>query len=78
LKKFDDGVTKFVPDVPTGAVGPPSGTFVMPKSQADNLIRQAGGDVNKLEDLIGLERGTLGSRPFRLDVKTRGIENAKW
>ncbi|HTH54586.1 MAG TPA: hypothetical protein VL728_00985 [Cyclobacteriaceae bacterium] len=68
LSKFDDGVTKFLSDAPTGAVGPPSGTFVIPKSQADELIKQAGGDVHKLEDLLGLERGTLGTNPVRIDV----------
>ncbi len=68
LKKFEGGVTKFISDVPTGAIGPPSGTFVIPKTQADDLIKQAGGDVYKLEDLLGLDRGMLGSKPMRIDV----------
>ena len=69
LDNFNGGVTKFVSETPSGAVGPSSGTFVMPKSQADDLIAQAGGNVNKLEDLLGLDRGTLGANPVRLDIE---------
>jgi len=68
LSKFDGGVTKITSYNPTGSVGPPGGTFVLPKSQADLLIQQAGGDVNKLEDLLGLKRGDLGTNPFRIDI----------
>ncbi|MFO0478925.1 MAG: hypothetical protein ACK50L_09165 [Bacteroidota bacterium] len=46
----------------------PGGTFVLPKAKADALIQQAGGDVNKLEDLLGLNRGDLGTKPYRIDV----------
>lgn len=68
IANFDGGVTKITAQAPTNAVGPPDGTFVLPKSQADDLIAEAGGDVNKLEDLLGLDRGTLGDNPVRLDV----------
>ena len=68
LKKFENGVTKFISDNPTGAIGPPNGTFVFSKSQANDLISQSKGDVTKLEDLLGLNRGTLGSNPKRIDV----------
>ncbi len=47
---------------------PPGGTFVLPKSMADDLIAQSGGNVHKLEDLLGLKRGDLGDSPFRIDV----------
>ena len=68
LSKFDGGVTKIISYNPSGTVGPPGGTFVLPKSQADNLIAQAGGDVNKLEDLLGLNRGDLGTSPYRINI----------
>jgi hypothetical protein len=68
LSKFDGGVTKITSYNPTGAVGPPGGTFVLPKAKADALIQQAGGDISKLEDLLGLNRGDLGPNPFRIDV----------
>lgn len=69
LKQFDGGVTKIMTQAPTGTAGPPGGTFVMPSSVADDLIVQAGGDVSKLEKLLSLELGTLGSSPVRVDVK---------
>ncbi|ALO13843.1 hypothetical protein L21SP5_00163 [Salinivirga cyanobacteriivorans] len=68
LDNFDGGVTKITSYDPTGAVGPPGGTFVLPKSMADDLIAQAGGNINNLEDLLGLNRGDLGANPFRVDV----------
>jgi hypothetical protein len=71
LAQFNDGVTKFSANTPTGAVGPPSGgTFVMPKAQADALIQQSGGDVSKLEDFLGLNRGDLGNNPIRIDCQS--------
>lgn len=51
-----------------GQAGPPGGTFVMPKSVADNIIREANGSVSKLEQLLSLELGTLGDSPVRLDI----------
>ncbi|WP_156926567.1 glycohydrolase toxin TNT-related protein [Cohnella panacarvi] len=37
----------------------------MPKSVADEVIRQAGGDVSKLDELLGLNPGDLGLNPVR-------------
>jgi hypothetical protein len=70
LEMFNNGVTKFSSQAPTGAIGPPGGTFVMPKIEADVLIQQAEGDISKLEDLLGLNRGDLGVNPQRIDVQT--------
>lgn len=36
------------------SVGPPQGTFVLPKSVDDELISKSGGDVLKIEELLGL------------------------
>ena len=75
LKKFEEGVTKITSYDPTGSIGPPGGTFVLPKSQADALIKQANGDARKLEELLGLKEGDLGSSPFRIDVnKPSGLK----
>jgi hypothetical protein len=68
LAKFDGGVVKISPSNPTGNVGPPSGTFVLPKQLADDLITQAGGDVGKLEEFLGLDAGYLGTNPYRIDI----------
>jgi hypothetical protein len=70
LDMFKDGVVKFAPDAPSGAIGPPTrGTFVMPKLHADALIQKSGGDVKKLEKLLGLDEGFLGSNPVLIDVE---------
>ena len=68
LEKFKNGVTKILAVPPAGTAGPPSGTFVMPSSVADNLIAEARGDVVKLEQLLGLGRGSLGTKPVRIDI----------
>jgi hypothetical protein len=68
LAKFDDGVTKIAWAAPTRPLGPPGGTFVMPKSVADELISQSNGNVTKLEELLSLEPGTLGETPVRIDI----------
>lgn len=68
LELFEGGVTKIKASAPNGTEGPPGGTFVMPKSVADRLISESARDVSRLEDLLGLERGTLGTNPVRVDV----------
>jgi hypothetical protein len=67
LGQFDDGATKIAASAPTGVVGPPGGTFVMPSSVADSLISNAN-NIGDLEQSLGLEPGTLGSSPVRIDV----------
>lgn len=74
LDMFRSGATKIYAKSPTGTVGSPSGTFVMPSSVADDLIKQANGDVRVLEDLLGLDPGDLGAAPVRIDVSSpRGL-----
>jgi len=68
LDMFRGGATKFYAKAPTGTVGPPEGTFVMPSSIADDLIKQADGDVRILEELLGFDSGYLGDRPVRIDI----------
>ena len=67
LAQFDRGVTKFAANAPIGTVGPPGGTFILPSSVADSLIAGAA-DVTELEKSLGLEPGTLGANPVRIDV----------
>ena len=68
LAQFDSGVTKLSSSAPSGVVGPPGGTFVIPKSLADSLITQSGGNVTELERLLSLKSGTLGTNPVRIDI----------
>lgn len=64
---FESGVARIQPNVPTGTIGRTE-TWVMPKTFADSAIAEAGGDVRKLERLLGLDSGYLGSSPVRVDI----------
>jgi hypothetical protein len=68
LAQFQGGVSKISASAPPGTVGPPGGTFVLPKPLADELIANAAGNVGKLEQSLGLDPGTLGSAPLRIDI----------
>lgn len=67
LAQFEGGVTKFAASTPNGVVGPPGGTFVMPKAVADELISRAG-SVADLERMLSLDAGALGKNPVRIDI----------
>jgi hypothetical protein len=41
---------------------------VLPKSYVAQTINDAGGDVRKLEQLLGLDRGYLGDNPVLVEV----------
>ncbi len=70
LLEFEGGVTKVMPQAPTGTVGPMGGGFVMSKTRADELIKLAGGDRAKLEELLGFDKGYLGKDPVRVDIES--------
>lgn len=42
-----------------GTLGPPGGTFTLPKSEFDALLQRSGGDYGKVETELGLDPGTL-------------------
>jgi hypothetical protein len=44
------------------------GTFVLPKSYVAQGITDSGGDVRKLEQLLGLDKGYLGDNPVLVEV----------
>jgi hypothetical protein len=46
------------------------GGFVMSSKQAYEMIKLADGDVSKLEDLLGFDRGYLGTNPVRVDINS--------
>ena len=68
LALFEGGVTKIAANEPKGTVGPPGGTFVMPKWVADRIILKSKGDISKLETLLALDPGILGTNPVRIDI----------
>ena len=71
IAKFRNGATKFIAGgsrYPSIYIGGATGTFVMPKYVADRAIKMAKGDPRKLEEILGLERGSLGAMPNRIDI----------
>lgn len=84
LAHFKEGVVKIVPEAKGGTVGPPSqlevfshagpirpepGHYVLPKSVVEEAITKSGGDVRKLEQLLGLEPpGYLGKNPMLVEI----------
>jgi hypothetical protein len=72
LAKFDKGASRFMTQGNLTKYGPSQrdGTsFMMPSSEADAVLAKANGDPEKLEDALGLPRGTLNNNPLvRVDV----------
>ncbi|NOU35899.1 MAG: RHS repeat-associated core domain-containing protein [Kiritimatiellaceae bacterium] len=64
---FQGGAVRIGPSKPVGTIGRTE-TWVFPRSVVDNLTKQAGGDVAKLERLIGLDAGYLGKSPVLVDI----------
>ena len=64
---FAHGAVRIQPAAPTGTIGRTE-TWVLPPTVADAAIARAGGDPRKLEQLLGLDAGYLGSAPVRVDI----------
>lgn len=81
LSKFSGGAVRFASAddvVKYGTAGPPNGGFVMPKSEFDSLIRQAGGDMRVVERKLGLDSGTLTSgKTVALEIKPQDMKNLR-
>lgn len=67
---FSEGASKIASYFPSGRLGHVSGTFVMPKREADRLIQAAAGDFRQLEVSLGLSPNDLGPRPVRIDIRS--------
>ena len=64
LQSFkNSGVVKIMPNEPVGTIGGPGGTFVMSAEDLDSIIRNAGGDIAKIEEALGFDTGYLGNNP---------------
>ena len=57
------GAVKIMPSEPSGTIGGKGGTFVMSGDELSEIIRNADGDVSKIERILGLDKGYLGSNP---------------
>ena len=49
-------------------IGRPDGQFVAPYNQMDDLLIRANGDVSVMEEALGLDPGSLGSNPQRVNI----------
>lgn len=70
LQSFkDNGAVKIMPNEPKGTIGAKGGTFVMSGDEVDEIIRNANGDVRKIENALGLNPGDLGDDPVMVEIK---------
>ncbi len=81
LAQFDDGAVRFASadDVAKyGTAGPPNGGIVMPKSEFDNLVREAGGDMRVVEQKLGLDSASLtNGNTVALEIKPQDMNNLR-
>ncbi|GHU54039.1 hypothetical protein FACS1894132_07970 [Clostridia bacterium] len=68
LKLFDDGASKFISKIYDDKYIGNGDTFVIPKSVADDIIAECGDDIAKIEEKLGLNKGSLGDNPLRIDI----------
>ncbi len=63
LRPFQEsGAIRFTPQssIDThGTLGPPDGTFIIPRSEFESLVRETGGDFARIEERLQLDPGTL-------------------
>lgn len=64
----DYGVVKIMPTEPTGTIGGKGGTFVMSGDQLNDIISSSNGDISKIEDALGFDRGYLGENPVIVEI----------
>ena len=65
----ESGAVKIMPNEPFGTIGGKGGTFVMSRSELNDIIRNANGEVSKIETLLGLDPGYLGKNPVIVTIK---------
>ena len=63
------GTVKIMPSEPSGTIGGKGGTFVMSGDELSEIIRNADGDVAKIESVLGLDKGYLGSNPVIVTIQ---------
>ena len=63
------GAVKIMPSEPSGTIGGKGGTFVMSGDELSEIIRNADGDVAKIESVLGLDKGYLGSNPVIVTIQ---------
>ena len=76
---FDDGVAAFAKDdywiQKEGYFGRSDGAFVFPKNVAEAMLKEANGNPRVLEQLLGLDEGSLGDAPIMIEPQE--VENLR-
>ena len=57
-------------DIYDGTVGHSSGAFVTSGEDMKKAIQESGGDVRKMEKILGLEDGSLGNNPTIISINS--------
>ena len=71
LAKFEDGATRFMSQdkLARYGLGQADGTsFVLARSEVEEIVRRANGDQTLLESQLGLDPGSLGGDIVRIDI----------
>lgn len=69
-----NGAVKIMPSEPSGTIGGKGGTFVMSGDELKEIIQNANGDVSKIENALGLDKGYLGNNPVIVTIQdTSGL-----
>ena len=63
------GAVKIMPSEPSGTIGGKGGPFVLSGDELSEIIRNADGDVAKIESVLGLDKGYLGSNPVIVTIQ---------
>ena len=79
---FDDGGTAFAKNDyylkgDNGRFGRDDGAFVFPKEYAQKMIDASNENPRELERLLGLDKGSLGDSPVRIDVAPDNMDNLR-
>ncbi len=80
LKQFESGASYFVPtDVldtyGRNKLGMPDNTqFVMPTSQLNDVIKESGGDIVKLEEIMGIPEGSWQGKQLSIIDVSNPVE----
>jgi len=64
LREFrESGVVKILSSKPKGTIGRKDGTFVLSGKELHKIIKNADGNISKIETVLGIPNGYLGKNP---------------
>ena len=64
LQEFSaGGIVKIIPSEPSGTIGRRGGIFVLSEIELNRIIKNARGNISKIEQALGFDPGYLGKKP---------------